>query len=819
MLRKSLILVGILLLSSTTAAGMHSDATLPLLAEDGRTEDALDWLKQLANEEGCAFHTCEGDPTANKWWSMTLAHAGIDPMAWPRPEGSVLQWLLDNADDLEEPSEREQCSRPHQFHQCQASRVHSAAKSILAFRAGGLDPSAIPLPGGGQRDFVDELFSMFQAGQFGFPGYANDNIFAIIALNSIEYDGSELQQAIAYVEASQDSNGGVGWADGIPPSVDMTAAALMALGPHNRTPFTENALGFLKDNQFRSGEQKGCWPGISGNPTAGSTGWALQGLIAASEDPLDWGVNGRSPIDCLLDFQNPDGGFANSKRSGQDASNPAATQQAIAALSWVPYGASRGPTEAINLETVIRPQIDHPLTPSQGFLRIHGQAQDTITVSSTSEGAITHHGFQWGTFRPIEWVLETAGLPARPLIDTPHSIGHLHPFQVNLAPDDVWTQGLFLRLPSGEVAAGATHNIQLPGPDTHTLEAWGTNRIGEPGLIQKTKIEVPYGALAQVEFNQTSPTTPAGEAINFSAQPKDAYGNPRPDSVSYQIERGPGTIDPVSGHYISMKEGTAIIGAHATDHTTGTTIKSTVAIQVLSPTDAEFTWGCEDKECTFKADLNQEMMEKSPQITWHFGDGHSDQGATVTHQYVEYGNYAVGLNVTDSNGVSSESTHNITVAPPAPSMSLKIVVTPTSPKIGETVDITARIMNKGTGPLEESEIWFETDKNRFHKESLPTIASNQEWDATAQWRFSEEQHDVRITIPEHTSVQVSLRANTEGMDDNPEGTPSSKPETQEETVEKTPFRSSEDDKRATPGFLFTISILAIFVWIVKRRYM
>lgn len=821
MLRTVLIVIGVLLLSGTTATGMHSDASLPLLSEDERVETALQWLERFTTEDGCATYNCGA--SGNKWWTVTLAQAGIDPTTWPRAEASVLQWLLENADDLEEPSERDQCSssKPHQTHQCQAARVHSVAKSILAFRAGGLDPSTIPLPGGGQRDFVDELLSLFQAGQFGFVGYVNDNIFAIIALNSIRYDGPELQQAIKYVEASQDPNGGVGWADGVPPSVDMTAVALMALGPHDRAGFTERALGFLQDTQVRSGDQRGCWPGISGHATASSTAWAVQGLVAAGEDPLSWSVNEKSPVDCLLDFQNPDGGFANSKRSGQDGSNPGTTQQVIAALSWIPYGASRAHTETVQLETTARPNQENPVTVPQGFLRVGHNARANVTVFSTSEKTLTHHGFMWDTFRPVQWVFTIAGLPAQPLIDAPQTAGHEQPFEVDTRPGNEWTRDVFLRLPDATVAEGGSHVLRLPGPATYTLEAWGTNHVGETGPISQTTVEIPHGALKGVDFLQAPSTTQSGEPVVFKARSQDEHGNPRPDPVTYGVENGPGSIDPSSGHYVSNEQGMAMISAYAKDPASSMTVMTTVPLEVLPPAfaDSGFTWTCKARECTFRSGLDQkEDDERTPGFSWRLGDGQTAVGETVTHRYDEYGNYTVTLNVTDPNGITSEFTENVTVAPSAPVVSLKIAVVPAIAKKGETVEITANVKNKGDGALGNAKLQFKEGNATFHEESLPVIDPGHELDVTTPWTMADDTHTLHVTVPDHeASILFTLRASNEATDDGEDADPQHETETPKADMKIPRTDPWTGDEQETPGAPLLIAPLLVVWWIVVKR--
>lgn len=91
-----------------------------------------------------------------------------------------------------------------------------------------------------------------------------------------------------------------------------------------------SALAFLDGAQNADGGFPYA-PGPEAPSDANSTGYVVQALIAAGEDPLGarWTVSGATPIDYLLTLQLPDGSFEWQPGTG---ANQLATQQVIPAL-------------------------------------------------------------------------------------------------------------------------------------------------------------------------------------------------------------------------------------------------------------------------------------------------------------------------------------------------------------------------------------------------------------------------------------------------------------------------------------------------------
>ncbi|NLO21434.1 MAG: PKD domain-containing protein, partial [Syntrophomonadaceae bacterium] len=84
---------------------------------------------------------------------------------------------------------------------------------------------------------------------------------------------------------------------------------------------------------------------------------------------------------------------------------------------------------------------------------------------------------------------------------------------------------------------------------------------------------------------------------------------------------------------------------------------------------------------------------------WHFGDGKTLAGKTVTYGYTNPGSYKVVLSVTDNLGTKTETFQNIKIIDNRPDLFIESLAwTPTDPKENDVVTIRATVGNKGKGP-------------------------------------------------------------------------------------------------------------------------
>lgn len=139
--------------------------------------------------------------------------------------------------------------------------------------------------------------------------------------------------AIDYLRDQAQADGGWEWAPGWGSDTNTTSLAVQALiaaGDSISSSTIISAVAFLEGAQTADGGFPYA-PGPEAPSDANSTGYVVQALIAAGEDPLSprWTVSGTTPIDYLLSLQLPDGSFEWQAGTG---ANQLATQQVIPAL-------------------------------------------------------------------------------------------------------------------------------------------------------------------------------------------------------------------------------------------------------------------------------------------------------------------------------------------------------------------------------------------------------------------------------------------------------------------------------------------------------
>ena len=146
---------------------------------------------------------------------------------------------------------------------------------------------------------IQPIVGAFDGIQIGDSTSANDDIFALFPLLHAGYTASDslIAKEVAYILSQQSSNGS--W-----DSVDLTAAAVQALEPVTALPGVSDALSKARIYLHSQEMSTGC----IGNEYA--TSWALQAVAALGETPSQWQSSGGiTPLACLANYQQPDGGF------------------------------------------------------------------------------------------------------------------------------------------------------------------------------------------------------------------------------------------------------------------------------------------------------------------------------------------------------------------------------------------------------------------------------------------------------------------------------------------------------------------------------
>ena len=203
-----------------------------------------------------------------------------------------------------------------------------AGKVVLALTASAVDPRDFE-----GHDFVEILTNSLEpSGAY----QVNDPFKQAIAILGVASVNQPVpDSAIVWLEDRQGATGA--WDDGFgtADNPDATAMAIMALIAAGRGPadsLVQSALQFLADSQQEEG-----WGYSAGfTPNANSTALVIQALSALDEpwydDSGEWAVDGRSPFQALLNFQNDSGAFQSDFGQGP-FDDFFATVQAIPAAS------------------------------------------------------------------------------------------------------------------------------------------------------------------------------------------------------------------------------------------------------------------------------------------------------------------------------------------------------------------------------------------------------------------------------------------------------------------------------------------------------
>ena len=121
------------------------------------------------------------------------------------------------------------------------------------------------------------------------------------------------------------------WGAGDPDTTALVVTALLGSQQISaQDQVIQNALRFFHTTQVTSGGWKPSWDTDPLN--ADSTGWILQALITAGEDPSggSWTLEQANPVQALMGLQKPDGSI------GGTYANTYSTAEAIIGLSGVP---------------------------------------------------------------------------------------------------------------------------------------------------------------------------------------------------------------------------------------------------------------------------------------------------------------------------------------------------------------------------------------------------------------------------------------------------------------------------------------------------
>jgi energy-coupling factor transport system substrate-specific component len=302
---------------------------------------AVRWLEgaRAANGGYAASPGMSPSPQMTGWAMLGLEAAGRNPLdVGPRGKTPV-DYLRANAKRIRNVGELE--------------------LAILALKGAGVNPRRF-----GGRDLVAALEGK-QRGDGSFGRQVNLTAYGLLALRA--GGGSGIGAAARWLRASQNADGGWGFAPGARSDPDSTGAAMQGLALTGSGGPLKRAVKYLRRVQQRGG---GWGLNETGVTNSQSTAWAVQGLVAAGVPPGRVARAGRSGLDFLARMQNGNGSYSYSTSSDQ---TPVwVTAQSLLAVS----------REALPIEPVprsrgaVRPEPDAPAGEPSAAPGAEPQAQE-----------------------------------------------------------------------------------------------------------------------------------------------------------------------------------------------------------------------------------------------------------------------------------------------------------------------------------------------------------------------------------------------------------------------------------------------------------
>ncbi len=298
-------------------------SNFPLNVTDKPIVKALSYLKSIQHSDG-GFGENESNLAKTCWVIMALVSAKQNPYDWVKNGNSSVDYLKREI--------RKQIDK---------MGTADLARTILAVVAIGEDPRNFT-----GINLVSKLKERIKPdGQIGDHIYTT--IWGIIALKAC---GENVSKSVEWLKVHQNDDGGFGWTVGAESDYDDTAAAIAALiegGVSRNSTVIQKALNYLKTGQNDDGGFR--YFGNSASNSA-SDAWAIWGILASGQNPMDWKRN-VSVVEHLLSLQTDEGYF---KYTKYQVSNPC-YMTACAVMSLLGKYPPIYPTGYVNLTLAVTP--------------------------------------------------------------------------------------------------------------------------------------------------------------------------------------------------------------------------------------------------------------------------------------------------------------------------------------------------------------------------------------------------------------------------------------------------------------------------------
>jgi hypothetical protein len=275
-------------LATAHAIAGLAEAPVPLLGRAQRANRALTWMNEQQNGDGSWSGFTGPDPGPTCDAVLAYAAAGIDPysVTAPNSSASAMDYLSATASSFVTQS------------------ADSAGKLALAVEAAGADAHDF-----GGIDIVSILTDSWYSPTLGAFGDANNPWHQAFSMLGLAGAGEPIPVSTTQTLTNlQDVDGSWtdAWGFDKPGSTGLVLQALVAAGVPTDAPSVVSGVVALQNEQ----NIWGSWSAF-GSPSANSTAYAMQGLLAVGEDleTARWLKNGRSPYGALSDLQKADGPF------------------------------------------------------------------------------------------------------------------------------------------------------------------------------------------------------------------------------------------------------------------------------------------------------------------------------------------------------------------------------------------------------------------------------------------------------------------------------------------------------------------------------
>jgi acyl-coenzyme A thioesterase PaaI-like protein len=265
-------------------------------SDQARLDRTIRFLQDVQNADG-GFGGSRGgpsDPIFSSWVAIALAAGGVNPQDQAKPGGAdAYAYLAQHAGALDLTTDYERA----------ALVADAAGTSPHDF--GGVDLAGAILA----RQLPSGAFP-YTAG--GHAGYVNATAFALLALVPLHEPAADvaLQRGADWLLTVQEPSGAWGYAPGLEPSSDTTAAVLEALHAAGRTGTPQEAAAWAYLATLRNADGGFGFNAAEPQSNTASTAWVAQAMWAAGIDPGSAAPGDASALDFLASMQRADGSIA-----------------------------------------------------------------------------------------------------------------------------------------------------------------------------------------------------------------------------------------------------------------------------------------------------------------------------------------------------------------------------------------------------------------------------------------------------------------------------------------------------------------------------